>query len=181
MLKKLGYIAPLLLLAGTVYAASTADITVTVTVRHLSVSVAPSSYAFGLVEAGSQTVASSAIVVTNDGNAAEDFGLKLTNPAVWTAVQSGTPGQDEFKLGAIYGTAAPGAGDYTDSEDFLSTSNVVPDADKFAVNASGAGEKGYNVAKTDSRNLWFFFYAPSSTTEGTDKSITTTVTASATP
>ena len=166
-------------MADIVYAAQTADITVTVTCRNLSVSVDPSSYAFGTVSEGSETVASTAITVTNNGNVNEDFEVKLAAVAGWTALQAGTPGADEYILGAIFKTAAPTTGDYDDSEDMLSTSFVESSATIFAKDTDAADQKGYSVAASGTRNLWFYFFAPSSTTVGTQQSITVTVRATA--
>lgn len=165
--------------AEIVNAAQTADITVTVTCRKLSVGVSPGLYGFGPVNEGSETVASTAITVTNDGNVNEDFEAKLTVVAGWTAIQSGTPSVDEYILGAMFKSTAPATTDYDDSEDMLSTSFVEASALIFALDAGAAGEKGYNVAATGTRNLWFYFFAPSSTSVGTEQSITVTLRATA--
>lgn len=160
-------------------AASTADITVTVTCRNLSVGVSPGSYAFGTVNEGSETVASTAITVTNDGNVNEDFEAKLTVVAGWTAVQSGTPSTDQYILGAMFKSTAPATTDYDDAEDMISTSYVEASATVFALDAGAVGEKGYSVAAAGTRNLWFYFFAPSATTVGTQQSITVTLRATA--
>lgn len=168
-----------LCMADLVFAAQTADITVTVTCRKLSVSVSPSAYAFGTVNEGSETVATSAITVTNDGNVNEDYEAKLTNPGGWTAIQAGTPGVDQYILGAIFKTNAPTTGNYDDNEDMLSTSYVEATALIFALDADPDAQKGFNVAASATRNLWFYFFAPSSTTVGTQQSITVTLRATA--
>lgn len=161
-----------------VFAAQTADITVTVTVRKLSVSVSSGTFAFGLVNEGTTTVAGSSIVVTNDGNVTELFQLKLVNPTGWTADQLGTPAADHYKLGAIFrDTTAPVAGDFTDSQDYISTSYVSPTATIFAKNGDADSMKGFNVAASTTRELWFAFVAPSSTSISTQQSITTTLNA----
>jgi len=165
-----------LAMVDLVSAASTADITVTVTCRKLSVGVTPSSYAFGLVDVISETVATTSIGVSNDGNVSEDFKLKLTDPVGWTALQAGTPGTDQYILGAIFMTAAPVAADYIDSEDMLSTDYAEASTTVFAKNTvEPEGEKGYSVLASEARKLWFYFYAPALTTVGTEQSITVTV------
>ncbi len=164
--------------AKKLLATQTADITVTVTVRKLSVSVSPATLAFGLVNEGTTTVAGSAIVVTNDGNLTENYDVKLTNPVGWTAIQSGSPSTDQYKLGAIFKTLAPVAGDFVDSEDMISTIFVTSSATLFAKNTDVAGEKGFSVVASATRNLWFGFFAPSLTTVGTQQSITVTLRAS---
>ena len=166
-------------MADTGYAAQTADITVTVTCRMLSVSVSPSSYAFGTVNEGSDTVSTSSITVTNNGNAAETYQIKLTAVSGWTAVQTGTPGADEYMLSAIFHTTGtpPIVGDFADN-DALSTSYGTCSATVFAQDDTPP-ETGASVSATDTRNLWFKFYAPSSTTVGTEQSITVTINATA--
>jgi hypothetical protein len=165
--------------ADLVSAASTADITVTVTCRLISVGVTPSSYAFGTVNELSETVASTSIGISNNGNVNEDFELKLTNPAGWTAIQSGTPSTDQFICGGIFKSTAATTADYVDSEDMISTSYVEATANIFALNSGDAGEKGYSVAAAGSRYLWLYFFAPSLTTVSTQQSITVTIRASA--
>lgn len=160
-------------------ALQTADITVTVTCRNLSVGVSPSGYDFLTVNEGSETVATSAIVVTNNGNGSEDFEAKLTAVAGWTAIQAGVPGVDQYILGAIFKTAAPTTANYDDSEDMLSTSYVEASALIFALDGDTEIQKGFNVAAAATRNLWFYFYAPSTTTVGTPQLITVTVRATA--
>ena len=167
----------LLALAEVIYAATqTADITVTVTCRKLSVSVSPSSYAFGNVNEGVGTVATSAITVTNDGNATETFQLMLADPAGWTGDLTGTPAEDHYKLGGVIRAttdAAPVAGDFTDSEDYISTSYVSASSTVFA--KTGDTSNGASVAAAAARKLWFYFFAPSYSTVGTEQSITVTV------
>ena len=166
-------------MADTVYAAQTADITVTVTCRMLSVGVSPGSYAFGAVNEGSDTVASSAITVTNNGNVAETYQVKLTAVAGWTAVQTGTPGANQYMLSAVFHTTGtpPIAGDFADN-DALSTSYATSSDTAFAQDDTPP-ETGAGVAATNTRSLWFKFYAPSSTTVGTEQSITVTINATA--
>ena len=158
-------------------AAQTADITVTVTCRSLSVTITgdPVTWALSLVEADSETVKSTAIVVTNSGNGSETYQLKLTDPAVWAAVQTDAAlAAEKYQLGAIFqttSTAAPVANDYVDSADFVSTGYVACTATVFA---KSVGD-GLNVAVSGARDLWLYFRAPPSTAETGQKSITVTV------
>ncbi len=168
----------LLGLGAMAEAAQTADITVTVTCRKLSVGVSPTSYAFGTVNEGTTTVAASAIVVTNDGNVAETYQIKLTNPGGWTAIQAGTPGTDQYMLSAIFhGATAPLTGDFADN-DALGTAYVTCSATVFAKDTSPP-ETGVGVAAGAERRLWFRFVAPSYSTVGTPQSITVTINATA--
>jgi hypothetical protein len=163
-------------MADLVSAASTADITVTVTCRLLSVSIDPGTYAFGTVSESSKTVASTSIGVTNNGNVNEDFELKLTNNTSWTLKQSGVTGENEFISGAIFKTTAPSTGDYLDDEDMLIKDTYVEaGASIFAVNGDGLEVKGYSVAAAAGRKLWLYFYAPSSSTSAAEQSFTVTI------
>lgn len=170
-----------LCMADLADAAATADITVTVTCRSLGVTVTgdPVTWALGLVEADSEVVKSAAIVVTNSGNASETYELKLTNPSVWTAVQTDAAlAAEKYQLGAIFqttATAAPVAVDYVDSADFVSTGYVACTASVFA-KATG---NGLNVATSGARDLWLYFHAPPSTAETGQQSIIVTVKATA--
>jgi hypothetical protein len=165
-------------LADLVSAASTENIEVTVTCRKLSVSISPSSYAFSTVNESSKTVASTSIGVTNDGNVTETFELKLDNTTSWALKQSGVTGADEFISGAIFKTTAPSTGDYTDSEDMLTTEYVPATTAVFAVGAT-AGEKGYSVLASTGRKLWLYFYAPFSTGSGTQQTFNVNIRATA--
>jgi len=158
-------------------AADTANITVTVTCRSLSVTITgdPVTWALSLVEPDSETVKSAAIVVTNSGNASETYQLKLTDPTVWAAVQTDAAlAAEKYQLGAIFqttATAAPVANDYVDSADFVSTVYVTCTATVFAKTTGN----GLNVAASGARDLWLYFRAPVSTAETAEKSITVTV------
>jgi hypothetical protein len=168
-----------LCMADLADAAQTADITVTVTCRMLSVGVSPTSYAFGTVNEGSNTLATSSITVTNNGNATETYQIKLTAVAGWTAIQTGTPTTDQYMLSAIFhdtGTA-PIVGDFADN-DALSTTYATSSVTVFAQDVTPP-QTGVSVAAAATRNLWFKFYAPSATTVGTQQSITVTINATA--
>lgn len=164
-----------LCMADLADAADTADITVTVTCRSLGVTVNPTDWTIGFVEADSEAVKSAAIVVTNSGNASETYQLKLTDPTVWNAVQTDAAlAAEKYQLGAIFqttATAAPVAADYVDSADFVSTSYVTCTTTVFAKTIGS----GVNVAASGLRDLWLYFHAPPSTAETAQKSILVTV------
>lgn len=164
----------LMLVAGAsvVKAANPATINVTVTVQNLSVS-ASGPIAFGIVVAGSTTISSGASTVTNDGNTTETFSLNLTNPAGWTAVQA-APGSEQYCLSALFNTAQPVSGDLSYANHALTTSSVASSATKFA-----GDQTGLSVATAASRDLWFKFEAPTTTTVTTSQTIVVTITAAA--
>jgi hypothetical protein len=160
----------IVLLSSVAQAATTADINVTVTVTSVSVT-ATGSYAFGTVSASSSTVSGTAITVTNNGNVAETFSLKLTDPVGWTAVIT-APGSEEYRLSAMFNS--DNAGTFVPANHALTTSSVASDGTQFAGDETGA-----SVAAADTRSLWLKFEAPSGTAVTSQQTIVVTVTAAA--
>jgi hypothetical protein len=158
---------------GQAWGINPATISVTVTIQNLSVS-ATGPIAYGTVIASSETVSGSGSTVTNDGNVAETYSLKLTNPATWTAVQAAPSGAEEYALSAQFNSGAPTAVSFTYADHALSTSSVACSGTKFAGNQTGA-----SVAASAARTLWLRFNAPTSTSVTTEQTITVTVTAAA--
>lgn len=83
----------------TAFAATTANVTATVTVQNISVSVSDGSITYGTLAANTarSTLAGEANdmqTATNDGNYAEDFNIQGTNSASWTL--AGTAGADQY-------------------------------------------------------------------------------------
>ena len=165
----------MLALPMSVYAAQTADITLTVTIRYISVSVSPNSYNFGMVDQGTYTIANSAIEVENDGNDTEDFRLQVTtSPGVWTIVEAaGDPANEQYKLMALFNTNQPIAGNYADNADVVESSGT---KDCGSTYFSGT-ETGDDVAASGTVNLWLRFGAPGTTAVRTMQTITVQVTA----
>ena len=155
-----------LALCGLAGAATTDSVNITVTVRYLSLTVAEDTIPLGTVMAGSDTV-SAVVNVANDGNMAQDFGLRIsaTTPAAdWTAgATKGDSGENKFALLARFvadGAAAPAAGDFA-----AAAPDVVPvqGAPKWCDGAVfGAG--GSNVAAAGQLDLYFLFQAPTKVT-----------------
>jgi len=165
----------------SLYAAQTANITVTVTVRYISVAVSPNSYDFGFVDAGTYTVSSSSITVTNDGNDTEDFKLQITtSPTAWTVVETDAdPGNEEYKLLGLFNSSQPTSADITGDAVGEGTDDIIfESAQKNCDTTNFAGDQdGDDVPASGSINLWFEFGAPSSTTETGQQSIVVTVSA----
>lgn len=159
----------IVLLSSASQAATTADINVTVTISNVSVT-ATGTYAFGTVVTSSSTISGTAITVTNNGNVAETFSLKLTNPASWTAVST-VPGAEEYRLSAMFNTDGLGT---WGAAHYLTTSSVASSVTQFA-----GDERGDAVAAAATRSLWLKFQAPSSTAVTTQQTIVVTVTAAA--
>lgn len=159
------------LLGSAAYAANSATINVTVTIQNLSVS-ASGPIAFGVVVASSTTVSTDSSHVVNDGNVAETYDIKLTDPAGWTAVST-APGAEEYRLSAQFNSDAPTALSFDGNHD-LSTSDQTSSASIFA-----GDQTGLAVPSTEARYLWFKFEAPTSTIVTAEQTVVVTVTASA--
>ncbi len=159
----------LLALAAPAMGGTTANITITVTVEFLSVSVAPTTVALGTVAAGSTTV-STKVDVTNDGNVAENIGLRITNQdnqGAWTAAAA--PGSNVYVLYGILvgdGGTAPTTGQ-CGANDVLTTSVLYwATTDGTAANSSLTGTVGSAaaVAPAGQQDLYFGFAAPTAVT-----------------
>ena len=145
----------MVLVAGTVAeAAQSENVSIAVRVAPaLSVSLSSGSIDLGSVTAGSTTVTSDALTVTNNGSGvAEVFTLSHSSAGDWT---SGTTAGDEtYVLNAAFADTAAGA--------------------TWAhVNSVISGSTAYDA----SQKLWFQFKAPISTDSTAQQSITVTVNA----
>lgn len=87
----------LFVLAGSLQAADTAQISVTVTLENISVSVSPTSWAIGMIAAETATQ-SGTFTVENNGNIAEDIAIQCGNSGDWTV--AATIGTDQFMMEA---------------------------------------------------------------------------------
>jgi hypothetical protein len=161
-------------LTTTAFAAETADITVTVTIQNLSLNLSSNTWALGTVVAASTTQMTEAndITVSNDGNVNEDFTLKLTNPAAWTAAAA--PAPDVFVLSGLFCAAAdaPGGADFA-ADDVLTTTTQTATA--TILGFAGGSDDGVSVAAGGSVDLWLEFAAPTSSTDFSQQTITVTV------
>jgi len=138
----------------------------------LSVSVSPDSWPIGAIDPGTTIVMSDSqkITVTNDGNANENYSLKLVNPAGWqdsqTAVDSNT-----YILNAAFSSNPANIG-WNESNHALSETDTLCSSAKFA-----GDQTGVNVAASAGRTLWFQFKAPASTKVTSQQTIEVIVTA----
>ncbi|MBF0433467.1 MAG: hypothetical protein HQK83_19475 [Fibrobacteria bacterium] len=142
--------------AGAKLQAATSDqITITVTLEVISVSVTPDSWDIGVIKA-SETPVQDPCVATNDGNVTEDLTISVGNSGDWTV---GTvAAENVFVLD--YG---PAGGDYT--------SNIT---------AAGVSLKG-NLDADATHSFGLEFNPPTSSTSKAQQTITVTISASATP
>jgi len=167
----------LLVLAGEAFAAQTANITVKVKVQYLSVAVAPDEIDFGVLTTGGSDIYDSYVAVTNDGNATEKFKMGITAEpnGTWSSVTAGTPGSEEYRLSAIFKDAQPST--YGAEDSFSVATERTASTTELAETGGNEGEKGYNVAESTARKLWFKFEAPADTIITTQQSIVTLITA----
>src|SRR5690348_4839099 len=110
-------------LFGTAQAVNPDTMVVSVTPGGVTYSVAITSamlsgYQFGTVNIAATTISTAAVVVTNNGNIAEYFAMKVSNtsPDNWTPV-AGTPASDQFKLMAYLSSAQPLDASFADALD----------------------------------------------------------------
>jgi len=140
-------------LLGSLYAADTAQISVTVTLENISVSVAPLSWAMGMVAAESVTE-SGTFTVENIGNIAENIAIVCGDSVAWTVESSA--GLNQFKMAAQGGEL--GTSGYTS----IDTSQTL----KTNLGATGKVE-----------DLKLQFTAPQAGSEATEQTIAVTITA----
>ena len=140
--------------AASGLAATEQDVTLTVTIRSLGVSVSPTSYGFGVMNLGDTKVSDTALVVTNEGNAAEDIGIRIKtedDAGDWSA--AATQDENQYVLSSRLATNAGTFG----ANDLLTTTVVWGDG----VNFAGGGN---DMAAAATVNQWFEFQAPTSVT-----------------
>jgi len=152
--KWLAVIGIVVLALGTTasFAATEQDVTLTVTIRSLGVSVTPATYGFGFMNLGETKVSDTALVVKNEGNAAEDIGIRIKtedDKSEWTAAAAA--GANQYALSTRLATNAGTFG----SGDLLTTTVQWCDGTKFA----GGGN---DMAALATVNQWFEFKAPTS-------------------
>ncbi len=179
LLSIIGIMFLLSMTAGTVFAGLNEDISCTVLIQALSVHVDSSSYAFGaLATSGSSEPTTQTITVTNNGNVTETYELSLAYAGAWTST-TGDPGNETFRMSAVFSANANDAGNYDGAVDALTTTPELCIANKFAIDGGSVADRGYSVATSAARSLNFRFEAPTVTTETAQQYITVTITATA--
>ena len=186
--------AAALLMGGKAQAATTADLTVTVTIQVVSLTAsfrdaAASTFAMGAVAAASTNLIADPITITNSGNVAETYNLKITpETSGWTSVTAAPSAAEEYQMSGVFRAPADGApvsGDYVDNSDDYSfgTTRTADGANILAKNgdSGGDGTKGYKMATGSNLYLWLRFKAPTSTSVTTQQSIVTRITAAYAP
>jgi hypothetical protein len=153
-------------------AANFASASVQVTVSGtLSMSIVGSTYTtIASVAPGGSSISGAAINVLNDSvGVIETFSLKSFDSVPWTIAAA--PGTNQFTLQALFNTAAPVAADFV-AGDVLTLVDKASTATVFAGTQSGLA-----VAPGASRNLWFRFQAPTSTSSFGSRDLTVSIVA----
>lgn len=174
--QKVLWIAVIVNLAGWIYAASSANVTVKFTVTNLSISVNPNQIIVGVISAGQSSVASSSITVINDGNTSATYQLScttFTTPSNFQLVSGNPSSSTEFRvLGIFNSNTKPAIEDYDTAEDVLGLVPVSASGTKFA-----GSEQGNNVAVGESRGLWLRIDAPTGNPASAEQTFTVTINA----
>jgi len=137
-------------MAGSALAATEQDVSLTVAIRSLGVSVTPATYDFGVMDAGEIKCFQNCVTITNSGNDAEDIGLRVKDEDdqnEWTL--GDPPAENAYRLGAHLAADNPGVGT------ILSTTTQWADGANFA----GGGN---DMAPAASVPMGFEFSAPTS-------------------
>lgn len=182
-------IALVVVVAGGAHAVTTSNVYITVTlVAPLSISLDTSTYddyiALGDVDAASvdnlAVPTSDRVVVVNDTAVGSAYySLQITAdpdaPQQWTATNA-LPAAEDYRLFALFRDAEPAVGVFLLADDVFpdETIQIIGDHDTFGDGT--VGESGYDVAATESRNLWFKFDAPLSTQNTGEQTLTVTIT-----
>ncbi|MDI7258430.1 MAG: hypothetical protein QME90_00765 [Thermodesulfobacteriota bacterium] len=161
------------------YAVSSGNVTVTVTIQNLSVSLSgATTWDLGTIPTSSVKTMTSLekIIVTNDGNVTESFTLSLTNPSGWAA--GSTAGFNTYVMKGLFvsTTDNPLPADFgADGNDVIETGIKTATDVNFGKTGSANGASVPSTAGSNSRALWLQFSAPTSTSATTAQSITITI------
>ena len=155
-----------LMAASPVEAGTTADISITVTVKFVSVAVTSGSPVDfpSPVDPNSETVSATEVVITNDGNVTENYSLQLTATGDYTVgtTDGDNSTADTFVLQALFtnnGGTDPVATDFaTTGDDVVDTSALAASATNYAW--AGSGATGAGVTAGTLVDLFFMYSAP---------------------
>ena len=182
MKKLLGLLMGLVAVAGVIglaYGGSQDTINIKVTLAtDINVDITEAEFNFGVLPGGETSVHGTGATVTNTSSSnREDYQLNLANPggSNWTAITTGTPGDDEYMLMAQFSNSMPST--WTSTDHALDTGALDCSVAKFGNGTYG--ECGLDVPLgAPTRYLWFRITMPLSSNEVTERTIPVTVTAS---
>ncbi|RLD16209.1 MAG: hypothetical protein DRI22_01500, partial [Caldiserica bacterium] len=152
--------------------------TTTVT-KVIGILVEPTTYYnYGQMDIAQSSVCAKAFVIKNTGNINEIYSIKA-NPSIpstpWQI--SPSPGWNKFTLKMAFHPSRPAEADFS-SDDIVYSTFTTCSNTKFSIDGT---EKGVNVEKGGTRNLWHLFMMPLQTTTTVQQKITITITAGENP
>ncbi len=154
-------------------AANPVDGTITVTpVATVSLTLAPTTYAFGPVAVAISTVAISSVTLTNNGTVSATVDKRIQTqsaPAGWTA--STSVGADTYVLSVSTSLTVPTHADFAAGHRFGAESNVS--------NLTGLAGTQPTLGVNGTADLWFKLDMPSSVTSQAARTITVRFTGTA--
>lgn len=165
---------------------SSAAITVTVTVQHLSMTVTDGLVEFGAVEIDTNTInTADAQNVTNSGNITETFSLQLTTTDVYlVGTTEAAAAENTFVLEALFladGATAPNNAafgvDSGTGDDVVLTTIKAASATDFGLSTDTSN--GLSVLAAGERDLYFNYGSPTTVTTGVEENLEVTLSVTA--
>jgi len=145
----------------------------------IGVSISTDTYDFGEVPLGNSTHTVSIIIVTNDGNITEDFGLSCatTTPggSPWYPglVGESSDYYNRFILRGVFNATEVATDDFGPEDTIEANIRWSQTTSTFTVTGSYTG---VNVEADDNRNIWFRLDLPTTSGTSKDQQITATIT-----
>ena len=164
---------------GSVWATTaTIDATITITpIATVSLSISPTTYAFGAFAVNSSTNSATGLVLSNNGQVDVSVTKQITNqssPAGWTAGVAAS--SDTYVLYVASATTRPALGSYTIANHMFGGLNTVT-----SLLGLGGGSQNLNnpLGVTPSEALWFKLDLPTTVSSQTPREITVRFTGTA--
>ena len=149
-----------------------ADITITVTIAHLAVSVNTGSVGFGTVRLDTDTVSPEVQKVKNEGNVAETYTLEVDDEdyGLQAGLTKTAAGADTYVLQALFTSAArtiaPASADFgadpARDDDVVKANPAATAASATSFGLAVEADNGAAVPQAEERNLYFKYHAPTS-------------------
>jgi hypothetical protein len=147
----------------------------------LSILLNSNTYDFGAVPIGGSSQTVTAIIVTNNGCAAETYTLRATTATPGTqwlvgADTNTAPGHNTFLVRAAFHGVQPSTGPSNQfgGEDVVNLSEQSSTGQKYTIDGS---QTGAAVPAENTRNLWFFLQMPLTTSTTWQQQINAIITA----
>ncbi|PIV53498.1 MAG: hypothetical protein COS17_03535 [Elusimicrobia bacterium CG02_land_8_20_14_3_00_37_13] len=129
---------------------------------------------WGVVNVGDSTMTVTAITVNNTGNVSETYRIRCatTTPGGSPWSMGGTQDHNVFVLKGVFKSTAGVTSEFN-NEDIIWSTNTLSTSNIYAVN--GSTYTGTGVPPTESRNIWFKFDMPLTTSATYQQSIGITI------